>query len=113
MVAQLTFTMIEFTPATLKKAIVGSTVTSGASDITITSVSKVLTDDYKDVYWVGDTSDGKNVVICLKNAMNTAGLSITASDKGEGTFGLTLTAHYSVDDLEKAPYEIILEGALS
>lgn len=108
----LTFTMVEFTAPAIIRAL-GAGASSNVvetTDTKITAVTNILATDYKDVYWVGDTSDGKNVVILVKNAMNTAGLSLTASDKGEGTFGLTLQGHHAVDNLGAAPFEIILEG---
>lgn len=113
--AQLNFTMLEFTAETIKRALgVGVTAANAnaatTDDIKITAATKVLTSDYSDVYWVGDLSDGRNVVVKLKNALNLNGLNLTASDKGEGTFALQLTAHYDINDLDTAPFEIIIEG---
>lgn len=108
----LTFTMVEFTAAAIVRAL-GTGASSEvveSTDTKITAVTNILTTDYKDIYWVGDTSDGKNVVILVKNAMNTSGLALTLSDKGEGTFGLTLQGHHDISSLDDAPFEIILEG---
>ena len=108
----LSFTMVEFTaPAIIRALGVGaSSRVVETTDTKITAVTNILTTDYKDVYWVGDTSDGKNVVILVKNAMNTSGLALTVTDKGEGTFGLTLQGHHDTANLDAAPFEIILEG---
>lgn len=107
----LTFTMVEFTaPAIVRALGAGASSKVVESDTKITAVTNILATDYSDIYWVGDTSDGKNVVILVKNAMNTAGLALTVSDKGEGTFGLTLQGHHAVDNLDAAPFEITLEG---
>lgn len=104
------FTMVEFTPALVKRAVAGASINSSGADMVITSVSKVLEDDYKDVYWIGDTSAGQNVVVHIKNGFSLDGLSLSASDKGEGTFGLNIMAHYSINDLKNAPYSITFEG---
>lgn len=108
----LSFTMLEFTPATISKALgTGVKIDEMSSDTVITAIRDVLETDYKDVWWVGDTSAGKNVVIHLKNALNLSGLSLSVSDKGEGTFALTLQGHHDMANLDEAPFEIILEDA--
>lgn len=104
------FTMVEFSPAIVKRAVAGATIATQSGDSVITSVNKVLSDDYKDVYWVGDTSDGKNVVVHIKNAFSLDGLSLTASDKNEGTFSMNLMAHYEIGEFEDAPYSITFEN---
>ena len=73
---------------------------------------KIRTDikdaDYiESLVWVGDTSKGY-VLIAIKNALNTAGATLTWTDKGEGTIPVEFTAHQ--DGLETdgyAPCEVI------
>lgn len=110
--ARLQFTMVEFSPALVKRAIVGASINTESTDSVITSVHKVLTDDYQDVWWIGDTSDDKQVVVHLKNALNTDGLSLSATDKGEGTYSLNLVAHYDIGEFDTAPYEITFENVV-
>lgn len=103
--------LLEFTADSLALAL-GVGVTKGtndASDSTLSVKSTVNAGDYQDIYWVGNLSNGKNAVIHLKNCLNLTGLVITANDRGEGTYPITLTAHYDVTDLDVAPFEIILE----
>lgn len=102
---------LEFTADALAVALgVGVTTgTNDASDKQLTVKNVVNAGDYQDIYWVGDLSNGKNVVIHLKNCLNLTGLVITANDRGEGTYPITLTAHYATTDLETAPFEIIIE----
>ena len=52
--------------------------------------------------WVGDTSKGL-VLIAIKNALNTAGATLTWTDKGEGTIPVEFTAHQ--DGIETDGYE--------
>ena len=109
--ASVSFTMVEFTAPTIVRALgAGASSNNVGLDTKITAVRKILETDYSDIYWVGDLSDGRNCVIYLKNAMNTSGLAITVSDKGEGTFGLTLQAHHDIANLDAAPFEITIEG---
>lgn len=102
---------LEFTEDSLALALgVGVTKsTNDASDTLLTVGHTVNAGDYQDIYWIGDLSNGKNVVIHLKNCLNLAGLTITASDRGEGTYPLTFTAHYEPTKLEEVPFEIVIE----
>lgn len=104
---------LEFTPDALVKALgVGTTATTSQAtgDTTITSTRNINASDYHDIYWVGDTSNGKNIVIHLKNCLNLTGLVVTTNDRGEGTYPLTFTAHFTPANLDTAPYELIIEG---
>lgn len=115
-VVTLNTTMLEFSDEGIARAL-GAGVTKSESgsgttkDVTF-KVDRTIKDaEYKDIYWVGDLSNGQNVVIKLKNALNISGFSLTVSDRGEGTYPLALIAHYTVDDLETAPFEITIERA--
>lgn len=107
---------IEFTENALKIALGGgaSATTNTAGDTVIKVTREIASTDFKDIYWVGDTSAGENIVIHIKNSMNLAGLTATFNERGEGTYPVTLTAHYAYDSsdaswAEEAPFEIILE----
>ena len=115
-VVTLNTTMLEFSDEGIARALgAGVSKTESGSgttkDVTF-KVDRTIKDaEYKDIYWVGDLSNGQNVVIKLKNALNISGFSLTVSDRGEGTYPLALIAHYTVDDLETAPFEITIERA--
>lgn len=110
-VATLNATMLEFNKDAVLRALgMGATATTDSTDTKITVKNNVSDTDYKDVYWVGDTSDGKNVVIKLKNALNLSGFNLNFTDKGEGTYALSLVAHYDIASLDTAPFEITFEG---
>ena len=109
----LSFTMVEFTPNTVRRALgTGVSMSTVNSDTVLSAIRDVLTSDYSDVWWVGDTSAGRNVVVYLKNALNLAGLSLSVADKGEGTFALTLQGHHDIEDLDKAPFDITFEDTV-
>lgn len=108
---KLTGTILEVTPDNIVKALGSgtSTVDTGNKMTTIKLNTNYGADDYlTNVCWVGDTSDGGLVLICLKNALNTTGLSFTFSDKAEGTIPFEFHAYQqNVSELETAPVEIV------
>lgn len=107
--AQLSTTLIEITPDVLTTALGGSAVTGSSPKQTIKLGTAIDTDDYlTNLCWVGDIADGRYVLICLKNAINTADLTLTFTDKGEGTLPVEFHAKQSsVDDYDYAPFEIV------
>lgn len=74
----------------------------------ITANNEIALGDYIDtIAWVGRLSGSQNpVIIVIKNALCTNGLTLTMADKAEGVVALTFTAHYDPADLEKPPFEI-------
>lgn len=115
-VITLNATMVEVSDEAISRALgVGviktETGTGTTKDTTFTVKRTVNDADYKDLYWVGDLSNGQNVVIKIKNALNTSGLNLTFSDRGEGTYALALIGHFTTDDLDTAPFELTIERA--
>ena len=115
-VITLNATMVEVSDEAISRALgVGviktETGTGTTKDTTFTVKRTVNDADYKDLYWVGDLSNGQNVVIKIKNALNTSGFNLTFSDRGEGTYALALIGHFTTDDLDTAPFELTIERA--
>ena len=110
-VVTLNATMVELNDEAITRALGVGVTKTGTTDKVFTVKNTVNTTDFKDLYWVGDLSNGQNVVIKIKNALNTGGLNLTFTDRGEGTYALALIGHYTVDDLETAPFDITFEGA--
>lgn len=113
-VVTLNATMLEVNDEAISRALgVGVVKTGGDTADTVFTVKRTVNDaDYKDLYWVGDLSNGQNVVIKIKNALNTSGLNLTFTDRGEGTYALALIGHFTVDDLDTAPFELMIERAV-
>jgi len=110
--AYLSTTLLEVTPANMELLLgSGDTTTSGKKD-TITMNTAIAVGDYlTNVCWVGDISGGDMVLICLKNAINTADFTFTYTDKGEGTLAAEFHARQAaVDDYDEAPFEIVFFG---
>lgn len=74
----------------------------------ITANNEIALDDYLDnIAWIGRLSGSqKPVIIVVKNALNTNGLSLTMADKAEGVIALTFTGHYDPENLDTPPFEI-------
>lgn len=107
--AQLSTTLIEITKDTFLTALAGSTITGSSPKQTIKLGTAIGTSDYlTNVCWIGDLADGKLLLICLNNALNTADLTLTFTDKGEGTIPVEFHAKQAgVNDYDTAPFEIV------
>lgn len=62
--------------------------------------------DFSDIWWVGDRADGGCVAVQLKNALATAGFSLTTTKSGKGQVGLTITGHVSIAAQKTMPMVI-------
>ena len=110
-VITLNATMVELNDDAVSRAlgvgVVKTETGSGTTKDTVFTVKRTVNDaDYKDL------SNGQNVVIKIKNALNTSGLNLTFTDRGEGTYALALIGHFTVDDLDTAPFELTIERAV-
>lgn len=105
---KLTTTLLEINATNLKRSFGTADVTDTEKKHTIKIRTDIKDADYiESLVWVGDTSKGY-VLIAIKNALNTAGATLTWTDKGEGTIPVEFTAHQ--DGLETdgyAPCEVI------
>lgn len=105
---KLTTTLLEINATNLKRSFGTADVTDTEKKHTIKIRTDIKDADYiTSLVWVGDTSKGY-VLIAIKNALNTAGATLTWTDKGEGTIPVEFTAHQ--DGLETdgyAPCEVI------
>lgn len=107
----MTGTLLEFDENTFV-ALGGEIATEGAKANVKRLRFKVAFDDgkyIKSLVWVSEMSDGSVLMIDMKNALNTAGVTFTFTDKGEGTLPFTFTAHGDgVEDVEYAPVEVLI-----
>lgn len=107
--AYISTTILEMTVANLC-ALLGVETPTASGNITTIQLPTALTDNsYLDnLCWVGDISDGRYVLVCLKNAINTADFTLTVTDKSEGTLAVEFHATQdAVDDYDTAPFEIL------
>lgn len=113
--AALTGTLVEVMPETFAKVLSTGDITTSGSKKTITMHTAIKDDDYiEKLVWVGDMSDGGLVLIALKNALNTNGMTLTFADKDEGTIPFEFHAFQDVvEDYDNAPFEVIFLDAPS
>ena len=106
--AYLSATLVEATPDNFKDALGGATKTTSGKVTTIKMNTAIADADYlTNLVWVGDLSDGRLVCIELLNALNTADLQFTFTDKNEGTLAVEFHAHQDeVDDYDEAPFRV-------
>ena len=105
---RLSFTALGISDETIRLSI-------GAADIANGKVTPRhtldQTKDFKDIWWVGDRSDGGMVAVCLKNAMSTDGFSLQTTKNGKGQLSVNMMGHYTITDQTKVPMEFYTAAA--
>lgn len=107
--AQLTGTLVEIRPEVFAKVLATGESTTSGKKTTIKMHTAIQATDYiSSLVWVGDMSDGGVVLIALKNALNSNGMTLTFTDKGEGIIPFEFHAYQdSVEDYDYAPFEVV------
>lgn len=107
--AQLTGTLVEIRPEIFAKILATGEVTGSGTKKTVKMHTAIQDTDYiPSLVWIGDMSDGGLVLIALKNALNNNGMTLTFTDKGEGTIPFEFHAYQNVvEDYDYAPFEVI------
>lgn len=111
--AQLTGTLIEVFPGNIKRILTSADIehTANTHKWRISQRTRInkVTDYIRYLWWIGDLADGRLVAIRFKYAINTAGMNMTFTDKGEATMPFEFHAvQAKVDDYSKAPFEIYI-----
>ena len=108
-------TFVTVTASTAKKLMAAADV--GTSDQTkITPRNDLKTEDFADIWWVGDYSDkngannGGFVAIHVMHALNTGGFQLQTGDKSKGQFPFEFTGHYSIGAQGVVPYEVYVKA---
>lgn len=110
-VVTLTANVKEITADAIKLALAAadsSEETTPANYTKITGRNELKDEDYlTNLTWVGRLSGtDEPVIIVVKDALGTNGLTVSFADKAEGLIPVTVTGHYTFDDLETPPFEI-------
>lgn len=94
----------------------------GAADVDASDNTKIVprndikTEDFRDIWWVGDYSDkngetnGGFVAIHMMNGLSTGGFSIQSGNRAKGQFAFEFTGHYSIEDQTKVPFEVYVKA---
>ena len=89
----------------------------GTSDTTLVTPRRdLLPSDFSDLWIVGDYSDhnggtnGGYIAVKLLNALSPGGFQMKTADRSKGQFSFEFTAHYSLSDQSKVPYELYIKA---
>lgn len=99
--------------ADLTKMLVG---VADVADTKITPRNDLKTEDFTDLWWVGDYSDkngetnGGFCAIHMMNTLSTGGFAIQTGDKAKGQFAFEFTAHYAMEAQDTVPFEIYVKA---
>lgn len=99
----LGFTALNTTAESIRMALGAADIS--ATDGKIVPRNSLKDEDFSNVWWVGDRSDGGLVAICLINALSTSGFSLQTTKNGKGQISVTLSGHVSIDDQDTVPME--------
>ena len=107
--ATMEVNLLELTADIIKSAVVGENGTSDDSNYDlIQSKDSIAEGDYwENIAFVGETLEGKNIIVVLDNALCTSGLAIEAKNKEEGVGKYTFECHADASSsLTTLPYRI-------
>lgn len=107
--ATMEINMLELTADLIKAAVIGKDGESIDSNYSvIESKDAIVEGDYwENIAFVGETLDGKNIIVILDNALCTSGLSIEGKNKEEGVGKYTFECHADAStSLTTLPYRI-------
>lgn len=82
----------------------------------ITPRRDIKTEDFTDMWWVGDYSNkngetkGGFIAIHMMNTLSTGGFQIQSGDKAKGQFAFEFTAHYSISAQDTVPFEVYVKA---
>lgn len=108
----LTANVKELTAENIALALAAGTTTAATNPsggyTKITAGNELSDSNYStNITWVGRLSGSSDpIIIVVKNALATNGLSLTVADKAEGVISMTITGHYTISDLNTPPFEI-------
>ena len=107
---KLSGTFVAINPDTVKTMIGAADVDSVGRE-KVTPRADLKGTDFGDVWWVGDYGnvDGGVLAIHMIDALSSGGLSLQSSDKEKGKFDFEYTAHYSMADVTKVPFEVFVK----
>lgn len=107
--ATMEVNFIELTKDVMMNAVVGKTGTSADTTFDlIESKAQIVDGDYLDnIAFVGQTLDGRKIIVIMDNVLCTSGFEADGKNKEEGVFTCTFECHADLtSDLDTLPYHI-------
>ena len=98
------------------KRLIAAADIDGTDNTKVVPRNDVLDEDFTDLWWVGDYSNengetnGGYIAIHMINTLSTGGFKIQSGDKAKGQFAYEITAHYSINQQDKVPFEIYIKS---
>ena len=107
--AKLEVNFLELTADLMKSAVIGADGTSQDNEYNLIESKEAIEDgDYwENIAFVGETLDGKNIIVILDNALCTSGLTLEGKNKEESVGKYTFECHADASQsLTTLPYHI-------
>ena len=107
--ATMEVNFLELTKEIMSMAVVGETGTSADTKYDLIESKATLDDgDYlENIAFVGETLDGRNIIVIMDNVLCTSGFDVDGKNKEEGVFTLTFECHADLtSDMTTLPYHI-------
>ena len=107
--ATMDVNLLELTGDMIKASVIGTDGESDASGYSlIKSKDNIAEGDYwENIAFVGETLDGKNIIVILPNALCTSGLALDGKNGEESVYKFTFECHGDINDsLTTLPYQI-------
>lgn len=107
--AKLEVNFLELTADLIKSAVVGANGTSTDTTYDVIEPKDAIEegDFWENIAFVGETLDGKNIIVILDNALCTSGLTLEGKNKEESVGKYTFECHADADEsLTTLPYHI-------
>lgn len=97
---KLTMNLLELSPARMKQIFPATKLTGDKLE----AADNISLTDYLQVKFVGQTADGRDVIVIVENALNMENIDLQFSDKEEVIASITFTGHYEDADRTKEPW---------
>ena len=108
--ATMEINLLELTADIIKSAVIGANgVSADASNYDLIESKEAISegDYWENIAFVGETLDGKNIIVVLDNALCTSGLEMEGKNKEEGVGKYTFECHADANEsLTTLPYHI-------
>ena len=108
--AKMEINLLELTLDIIKSAVIGKENTSDTVEgyTLIESKDRIEKGDYwENIAFVGETLEGKNIIVILDNALCTSGLALEGKNKEEGVGKYTFESHADAKtSITTVPYHI-------
>ena len=103
---KLTMNLLEITGSRMTKMYPAVTNTTTSTGSIVTGAANIADGDYSEVKWVGQTKDGRDVIIVVENAINMENIDFGLVDKEEIVASVTFTGTYLEATRTEEPWSV-------